>query len=154
MIVGNPMRRANDIDPNDSSALHATTFRCFNGSDPGSGGAVTGYGPEDSFELPNRPCSGGIRSNIYFPQYVIAASRLKSSGRSEPFIRCWDGVNLDSEDHGVGSFSLSVGLLIFSFLEPRRSRNRWFLPHELSRHSSRKATAHFYRNRLGHQAIQ
>ncbi|KAJ2934647.1 hypothetical protein H1R20_g1507, partial [Candolleomyces eurysporus] len=91
MLVGNAMRRVNDIDPDDDSALHAATFRCFNGSNAGSGGSMTGYGPEDSFGLPNEPCSGGIRSNIYFPQ-------------------CWDGVNLDSADHqshvshGIGGF--------------------------------------------------
>ncbi|TEB33100.1 hypothetical protein FA13DRAFT_186037 [Coprinellus micaceus] len=81
MRVGSPMRRTeDDIDPNDATTLHALTFRCFNGTDGGSGGATTGFGPEDSFEFPNRTCSGGIRSNIYFPQ-------------------CWDGINLDSEDH-------------------------------------------------------
>ncbi|TFK23812.1 hypothetical protein FA15DRAFT_593485 [Coprinopsis marcescibilis] len=91
MRVGNPMRRSNDIDPSDVSASHATTFRCFDGANPGSGGSQTGFGPEDSFHLPNRTCTGGIRSNIYFPQ-------------------CWDGKNLDSEDHeshvahGIGGF--------------------------------------------------
>jgi hypothetical protein len=69
MRVGSPMRRTeDDIDPNDATTLHALTFRCFNGTDGGSGGATTGFGPEDSFEFPNRTCSGGIRSNIYFPQ--------------------------------------------------------------------------------------
>jgi hypothetical protein len=81
MRVGSPMRRRkDDIDPEDLSTLHAATLRCFNGTDAGSGGATTGFGPEDSYEFPNRTCSGGIRSNIYFPQ-------------------CWDGVNLDSPDH-------------------------------------------------------
>lgn len=81
MRVGSPLRRRkDDIDPADLSTLHAATFRCFDGANPGSGGATTGFGPEDSFELPNRTCTGGIRSNIYFPQ-------------------CWDGVNLDSSDH-------------------------------------------------------
>jgi hypothetical protein len=31
-----------------------------------------------------KQCSGGIRTNIFFPQ-------------------CWDGVNLDSPDHSVSS---------------------------------------------------
>lgn len=69
MRVGSPLRRRkDDIDPADLSTLHAATFRCFDGANPGSGGATTGFGPEDSFELPNRTCTGGIRSNIYFPQ--------------------------------------------------------------------------------------
>ncbi|RXW18784.1 hypothetical protein EST38_g7070 [Candolleomyces aberdarensis] len=77
MRVGNPMRRRNDIDPSSTEAT-ATSFRCFVGSDPGVG--LPGSGPADSFEFPSVPCSGGIRSNIYFPQ-------------------CWNGVDLDSPDH-------------------------------------------------------
>ena len=81
MRVGNPMLRRNDYNPT-SVASKATSFRCFTGTYPGDG--VPSYGPDDSFEFPNRPCTGGIRSNIYFPQ-------------------CWDGVNLDSPDHEVCS---------------------------------------------------
>ncbi|TFK18582.1 hypothetical protein FA15DRAFT_729340 [Coprinopsis marcescibilis] len=77
MLVGNPMRRKNDI-PAHQTAARATTFRCFQGGDPGSIGAPGGV--EDSFEFPDRPCTGGIRSNIYFPQ-------------------CWNGVDLDPPDH-------------------------------------------------------
>ncbi|EAU83652.2 hypothetical protein CC1G_05556 [Coprinopsis cinerea okayama7 len=77
MLVGNPMRRTNDI-PSHLTEARATTFRCFQGSDPGSIGAPGG--DEDSFEFPDRPCTGGIRSNIYFPQ-------------------CWNGVDLDPPDH-------------------------------------------------------
>lgn len=68
MLVGNPMRRSNDIDPN-TAAAQATTFRCFQGTSPGAIGAP-GAPPEDTFALPNKICTGGIRSNIYFPQYV------------------------------------------------------------------------------------
>ncbi|TFK26034.1 hypothetical protein FA15DRAFT_316050 [Coprinopsis marcescibilis] len=78
MIVGNPMRRRDDIDPS-STAAKATTFRCFQGADPGPFGSP-GNGPDDSFELPQKICTGGIRTNVFFPQ-------------------CWDGIHLDSPDH-------------------------------------------------------
>ncbi|EFI26842.1 hypothetical protein CC1G_15244 [Coprinopsis cinerea okayama7 len=77
MIVGHPLRRADDIDPTDPG-YRATSFRCFKKNDPGNSG-TPGY-PGDTFHLPNEPCEEGIRSNIYFPQ-------------------CWDGVNLDTPDH-------------------------------------------------------
>ncbi|KAJ3526220.1 hypothetical protein NMY22_g10256 [Coprinellus aureogranulatus] len=48
--------------------------------DPGPFGSP-GKGPEDTIHFPLKQCSGGIRTNIFFPQ-------------------CWDGVNLDSPDHG------------------------------------------------------
>ncbi|KAJ3502847.1 hypothetical protein NLJ89_g8703 [Agrocybe chaxingu] len=76
MIVGNPMKRRNDI-PSGDTAAKAVTFRCFTANDVGGG--VPGDAP-DTFEFPRNPCSYGIRSNIYFPQ-------------------CWDGRNLDSPDH-------------------------------------------------------
>ncbi|KAG2006715.1 hypothetical protein CC2G_014468 [Coprinopsis cinerea AmutBmut pab1-1] len=76
MRVGDPNRRRNDLPPGSLEAI-ATTFRCFQGAEVGDN--VPGY-PDDTFEFPNRTCSGGIRSNIYFPS-------------------CWDGVNLDSPDH-------------------------------------------------------
>ncbi|TFK21040.1 hypothetical protein FA15DRAFT_624498 [Coprinopsis marcescibilis] len=76
MRVGNPNRRRHDLPP-DSPEAHATTFRCFDGNNIGN--SAPGYG-EDTFEFPSKTCSGGIRSNIYFPS-------------------CWDGVNLDSSDH-------------------------------------------------------
>ncbi|KAF5341232.1 hypothetical protein D9611_006166 [Ephemerocybe angulata] len=78
MLVGNPMRRKDDIDPN-TAAAQATSFRCFQGADPGAIGAP-GAPPGDTFHLPKQVCTGGIRSNIYFPQ-------------------CWDGKNLDPADH-------------------------------------------------------
>ncbi|KAG2010632.1 hypothetical protein CC2G_013437 [Coprinopsis cinerea AmutBmut pab1-1] len=78
MITGNPMRRRDDTDPNDTQSK-SITFRCFHGADPGPFG-TPGTGPDDSVEFPRKPCSGGIRSNIFYPQ-------------------CWDGVNLDPPDH-------------------------------------------------------
>ncbi|CAA7270298.1 unnamed protein product [Cyclocybe aegerita] len=76
MIVGNPMKRRNDI-PSGDTAAKAVTFRCFTANDVGAG--TPGDAP-DTFEFPRNPCSYGIRSNIYFPQ-------------------CWDGINIDSPDH-------------------------------------------------------
>ncbi|EFI26544.1 hypothetical protein CC1G_15757 [Coprinopsis cinerea okayama7 len=79
MITGNPMRRSNaDIAPN-STEYRTSSYRCFEGADLGFG-VPGGADSIDTFDLPNRPCSGGIRSNIFFPQ-------------------CWDGVNLDTPDH-------------------------------------------------------
>ncbi|EAU80996.2 hypothetical protein CC1G_03172 [Coprinopsis cinerea okayama7 len=78
MITGNPMRRRDDI-PDEDTAARAITFRCFHGDDPGPFG-TPGRGPDDSIEFPRKPCSGGIRSNIFYPQ-------------------CWDGVHLDTPDH-------------------------------------------------------
>ncbi|KAF5341623.1 hypothetical protein D9611_002161 [Ephemerocybe angulata] len=77
MIVGHPYRRADDI-PTTSPEYRSTSYRCFDESDPGNNG-VPGFAG-DSFGLPKKMCPEGIRSNIYFPQ-------------------CWDGINLDSEDH-------------------------------------------------------
>ena len=68
MIVGNPMRRVDDIDP-DTTEAHDLTFRCFQGTDPGPFGSP-GKGPEDSFHLPLKMCTGGIRTNIFYPQCV------------------------------------------------------------------------------------
>ncbi|TFK21038.1 hypothetical protein FA15DRAFT_646138 [Coprinopsis marcescibilis] len=76
MRVGHPNLRRNAFAPGSTDAT-ANTFRCFDGSNPGNN--VPGA-PPDTFEFPNKMCSGGIRSNIYFPS-------------------CWDGVNLDSPDH-------------------------------------------------------
>ncbi|KAJ2923553.1 hypothetical protein H1R20_g13545, partial [Candolleomyces eurysporus] len=78
MILGDPMRRRDNIDPR-KTASKADTFRCFHGDDPGPFGSP-GNGPEDSVGFPMKQCSGGIRSNFFFPQ-------------------CWDGVTLDPPDH-------------------------------------------------------
>ncbi|KAG2012825.1 hypothetical protein CC2G_009795 [Coprinopsis cinerea AmutBmut pab1-1] len=82
MITGDPMIRKQkygDVSP-DSWAL---TFRCwdnFEPFDPSNLPNAAPGSPVDTFALPNRPCHGGIRSNIFFPS-------------------CWDGVNIDSPDH-------------------------------------------------------
>ncbi|KAF9522950.1 hypothetical protein CPB83DRAFT_899194 [Crepidotus variabilis] len=78
MTVGNPMYRKDSFDPTNPAAK-ATSFRCFTGPDQNFD-PQPGWGPDDSYHLPNGPCASGIRSNIYFPQ-------------------CWDGVNIDSPDH-------------------------------------------------------
>ncbi|TFK16835.1 hypothetical protein FA15DRAFT_711362 [Coprinopsis marcescibilis] len=78
MITGNPMRRKDDVDPNDTQS-RSITFRCFHGADPGPFG-TPGFSIDDSIDFPKRPCTGGIRSNIFYPQ-------------------CWNGVDLDPPDH-------------------------------------------------------
>ena len=68
MIVGDAMARSRIIDPN-SLESEALTFRCFDEDFGGNIGAP-GDGPNDTVDLPKRPCAGGIRSNIYFPSSV------------------------------------------------------------------------------------
>ncbi|KAJ2915086.1 hypothetical protein MD484_g5354, partial [Candolleomyces efflorescens] len=77
MIVGNPMRRSAQGIASNSPQMKATTFRCFQGDNIGS--STPGDSP-DTFDFPKQACTGGIRSNIYFPA-------------------CWDGKNYDSADH-------------------------------------------------------
>jgi len=75
MITGNAQFRKqmyDDIGPKS----WALTFRCWQEFDP--------YGPTnlninaapgspvDSFGLPTKPCLGGMRSNIFFPSWVLA----------------------------------------------------------------------------------
>ncbi|KAH6873490.1 hypothetical protein BKA70DRAFT_282788 [Coprinopsis sp. MPI-PUGE-AT-0042] len=77
MIVGNPMRRSAQGVAANSPEAKSLTFRCFEGNNLGSG--TPGDSP-DSWSFPTKACSGGIRSNIYFPG-------------------CWDGKTLDPPDH-------------------------------------------------------
>ncbi|TEB37040.1 hypothetical protein FA13DRAFT_1622492 [Coprinellus micaceus] len=77
MRVGNPMNRRNVYAMSDA-AVNQTTIRCWDGT--GIGPGTPGVGALDSRGFPEGMCKGGIRSQVYFPQ-------------------CWDGVNLDSEDH-------------------------------------------------------
>ncbi|KAH6897879.1 hypothetical protein BKA70DRAFT_1115896 [Coprinopsis sp. MPI-PUGE-AT-0042] len=89
MISGNPMLRQSRskpvigpaIDPMSPEAW-SSSFRCW--TTPGffdiSNSYAPGAGPYDTVELPNKPCPYGIRANIFFPS-------------------CWDGVNLNPEDH-------------------------------------------------------
>ncbi|KAF6746658.1 hypothetical protein DFP72DRAFT_922477 [Ephemerocybe angulata] len=78
MILGDPMRRTDNI-PAGKTASKAVTFRCFQGDDPGPFGSP-GNAPQDTVGFPPNQCTGGIRSNFFFPQ-------------------CWDGINLDPPDH-------------------------------------------------------
>ncbi|KAJ3496241.1 hypothetical protein NMY22_g19838 [Coprinellus aureogranulatus] len=77
MIVGDPMRRSASGVASNSPVMKATTFRCFQGDNIGS--STPGDSP-DTWSFPTGTCSGGIRSNLYFPA-------------------CWDGKNYDSENH-------------------------------------------------------
>jgi hypothetical protein len=77
MRVGNPNLRTNSLDPQDI-ASRAVTLRCFEGLSYGVG--APGYDPADTFSFPPSPCSGGIRSNIYFPQYVLRSRFVFARG--------------------------------------------------------------------------
>lgn len=74
MMLGDPSKRRRD----ETWDARQMSFRChdanFGGPNPAPGVAP------DTRELPNKPCLGGIRANIFFPT-------------------CWDGKNLDSADH-------------------------------------------------------
>lgn len=77
MRVGAPNARKNPYNPL-TAAFNQTTMRCWDGT--GIGPGTPGVGRLDTVHFPPKPCKGGIRSQVYFPQ-------------------CWDGVNLDSPDH-------------------------------------------------------
>lgn len=74
MLVGDPMVRTF----RNNNEAKQTSFRCWE-RNFGGNNAAPGMG-SDTRNLPNKPCPGGIRSNIFFPT-------------------CWDGKNLDSPDH-------------------------------------------------------
>jgi hypothetical protein len=74
MLVGNPFLRDNQ----NTRDQQQSSFRCFD-ANFGGPGAPPGGG-SDTRHFPNKPCPGGIRTNLFFPT-------------------CWDGVNLDSADH-------------------------------------------------------
>jgi hypothetical protein len=117
MILGDPMRRTDNI-PADKTASKAVTFRCFQGDDPGPFGSP-GNSPEDSVGFPQKICTGGIRSNFFFPQYVLAvlfrrslllgAPRDTNANEGAYVRRCWNGVDLDPPDHAVRQISLDQG---------------------------------------------
>ncbi|KAJ2929144.1 hypothetical protein H1R20_g7946, partial [Candolleomyces eurysporus] len=75
MIVGNPMRRKDDIDP-DATASKALTFRCFQGTDPGPFGSP-GNSPEDSTHFPNK-------SHVAHPSGTPAPDGLQFFGTDCP----------------------------------------------------------------------
>ncbi|KAJ2918739.1 hypothetical protein MD484_g1659, partial [Candolleomyces efflorescens] len=82
MITGEPMIRAEKYGYYDIRSW-ALTFRCWDTFGPYDESNLWYAGPGsrvDTFWLPNKPCNGGIRSNIFFPS-------------------CWDGKNIDSPDH-------------------------------------------------------
>jgi hypothetical protein len=74
MLVGDAQLRSR-VNSKEQQQLG---YRCFEANWGGERGAPnTG---KDTRELPNKPCPGGIRTNVFFPT-------------------CWDGKNLDSADH-------------------------------------------------------
>ncbi|KAJ2912942.1 hypothetical protein MD484_g7473, partial [Candolleomyces efflorescens] len=68
MRVGNPMSRTNPYTMSEAP-VNQTTFRCWDGT--GIGPGTPGVGALDTREFPSKPCAGGIRSQIYFPQCVL-----------------------------------------------------------------------------------
>ncbi|KAF6743955.1 WSC domain-containing protein [Ephemerocybe angulata] len=85
MITGNPMLREQKYFSPSPDAW-ALTFRCWEKDaitepfGPSNNWNASPGSPVDFFNLPNKKCPGGIRSNIFFPS-------------------CWDGKNLDMPDH-------------------------------------------------------
>ena len=61
MLVGDPKLR----ERKDTPEYQGISFRCFEANWGGEGGA-TGAG-SDTRDLPNKPCAGGIRANVFFP---------------------------------------------------------------------------------------
>ncbi|KAG2024136.1 hypothetical protein CC2G_001718 [Coprinopsis cinerea AmutBmut pab1-1] len=141
MIVGDPMRRRDDLSPS-VTAHKQLTFRCFQGNALGAG--TPGVGPDDTIDLPKRFCSGGIRSNIYFPQ-------------------CWDGMNLDSPDHAVRPpLLIGVKPRWYSLPTeprrppcghcfPRRSTDLW---HRLPGEPPSPSSSPVHGNCMGHSTVQ
>lgn len=66
MLVGNPMLR----EDTDSPDAQQSSFRCFDENFGGEAGAP-GTGA-DTRHFPERPCAGGIRTNLFFPTYIFA----------------------------------------------------------------------------------
>ncbi|KAH6897704.1 hypothetical protein BKA70DRAFT_1528238 [Coprinopsis sp. MPI-PUGE-AT-0042] len=89
MITGNPMIRSYANIPTNRTDYRTLSFRCFEGADLGTG-TPGGADSSDTATFPAKPCSGGIRSNIYFPQ-------------------CWNGVDLDPPDHRWSHVAHPVG---------------------------------------------
>lgn len=61
MLVGNPFDREDLNTPDQQQS----SFRCFEENFGGESGAP-GTGT-DTRHLPDRPCPGGIRTNLFFP---------------------------------------------------------------------------------------
>jgi len=75
MLVGDPTARAT------RNMKLQNCYRCYTGPNFGGDNAAPCQDATlDTEHFPTKACLGGIRSNILFPT-------------------CWDGVNLDSEDH-------------------------------------------------------
>ncbi|KAF5334795.1 hypothetical protein D9611_012908 [Ephemerocybe angulata] len=101
MITGNPYLRTS----NSKGPPKVTSFRCL---DPDltdhNVGQPPGGGP-DPVGFPAQRCDGVIRSQTYFPQ-------------------CWDGVNVDSEDHAshivhpIGPIDPATGLNFYRSVCP------------------------------------
>ncbi|KAM7186757.1 protein of unknown function (DUF1996) domain containing protein [Naviculisporaceae sp. PSN 640] len=77
MLVGDPMMRSRP----DTKLKRQNCYRCYTGPNfGGDTGAPCQDNAVDTEAFPNKPCPGGIRSNVHFPT-------------------CWDGKNLDTPNH-------------------------------------------------------
>jgi hypothetical protein len=86
MITGNPMiRTKGERDLNDVTS-NAISFRCWTDDEwlGPSNLLAPGVGEYDSVGLPTKFCPGGIRSNIFFPSYVL--DRFIATRRSAPHL--------------------------------------------------------------------
>lgn len=67
MLVGDPMMRSRP----DTKLKRQNCYRCYTGPNfGGDTGAPCQDNAVDTEAFPNKPCPGGIRSNIHFPTYV------------------------------------------------------------------------------------
>jgi hypothetical protein len=64
MLAGDPFKRS----PSDDSATRAISFNCLGANKP------------ETNNIPNYPCPGGLRAQVFFPA-------------------CWNGKDLDTPDH-------------------------------------------------------
>lgn len=87
MLVGDPTMRSRP----DTKLKRQNCFRCYTG--PNFGGDVGAPCMDDSVDteaLPNKPCPGGIRSNILFPTYAFHFFFLPSCALPCPFLQYSD----------------------------------------------------------------
>jgi hypothetical protein len=65
MLVGDPdLRQKREL--RGGRGVHQLSFRCFD-KYAGETMNMPPGGGKDTTEFPNRPCSAGMRANIYFP---------------------------------------------------------------------------------------
>jgi len=70
MITGNPMIRNKSPSDVNNAESWALSFRCWEDTEwlGESNRYPPGAGQYDTVHLPDKPCGGGIRANIFFPK--------------------------------------------------------------------------------------